>query len=137
MGMIVTFAGEYDVATKTQLREDLKAIALENNLILDFGAVDYVDSTALTELIIMCTRRASAGLPRATIVIRHPSVRRVFELTKVDALFHIVGVLDDAVGSNSGTFAVREAKPGVRTMLLERTSGFTDLAPTLTVQKSR
>ena len=87
---VVTAAGELDVNTAPELREQLARLISggANNLSIDLSAVSFVDSTALSVLVsaLKRLRQADGDLQLASPT---PSVRRVFEITGLTRLFTI------------------------------------------------
>jgi anti-sigma B factor antagonist len=78
--------GEIDVATSPKLRDDLNALIANGarHITLDFDAVSFVDSSGLGVLVGAYKRlREDGGSIR--IVGAQPSVRKVFEITGLEA----------------------------------------------------
>jgi anti-anti-sigma factor len=109
---IVTFAGEYDIAAKERLRADLNRFVDVSNVILDFSAVTFVDSTAIAELVRLHRLRAENLYERETIVVGAPSLRRLFGLLQLNKIFEIVDVLEDAHCPDPDTVTRHNATPG-------------------------
>jgi len=96
---VVQVGGEVDVATAPRLRERLVDLVNHgrHRLVLDLGAVGFIDSTGLGVLIGVLKRiRTVDGSLRLVLV--EPHVRKVFEITGLDGVFAIHPTLDDAVG---------------------------------------
>ncbi len=87
---VITAAGELDVNTAPELRENLaRLISGGATLVtIDLSAVGFVDSTALSVLVsaLKRLRQANGDLQLASPT---PSVRRVFEITGLTRLFTI------------------------------------------------
>jgi len=87
---IVHAAGELDVNTAPELREQLARLISEHTrlIVVDLGEVSFVDSTALSVLVsaLKRLRQADSDLELAS---PNPSVRRVFEITGLTRLFTI------------------------------------------------
>jgi len=82
----VVVRGEIDVATSPKLRDDLTALIERGarHITLDFDAVTFVDSSGLGVLVGTYKRlREDGGSIR--IVGAQPSVRKVFEITGLEA----------------------------------------------------
>jgi len=95
--MVVVFEGEYDLADKALLRRALEAVTTVDELVLDFTAVTYIDSTALCELILFSRARTAEGRERATLVFHEPNMQRLLEISSVSPLFAMLDTLDEAV----------------------------------------
>lgn len=94
---VVVFSGEYDVACKEQLREELDRLVAFERVVLDFADVTYIDSTTVGELVRMHKRRAENLFERETIVVRNRGVQKVFDLLELRKVFQLVGTLEEAV----------------------------------------
>jgi len=87
---VVSAAGELDVNTAPELREQLARLAADDvrRVVVDLTDVSFVDSTALSVLVsaLKRLRQADGDLELAS---PSPSVRRVFEITGLTRLFTI------------------------------------------------
>jgi anti-sigma B factor antagonist len=87
---VVRAAGELDVNTAPELREQLAHLASEGSplIVVDLTDVSFIDSTALSVLVsaLKRLRQADGNLELAS---PNPSVRRVFEITGLTRLFTI------------------------------------------------
>jgi anti-sigma B factor antagonist len=87
---ILRAAGELDVNTAPELREQLARLANDGvrQIVVDLADVSFVDSTALSVLVsaLKRLRQADGDL---TLASPTPSVRRVFEITGLTRLFAI------------------------------------------------
>ena len=82
---VVAIAGEIDLATAPAIANVLNDFAQES-VIVDLSAVTFIDSSGLAVLSDAHSRiRRSGG--RLAIDCAQPSVRRVFEITSLSALF--------------------------------------------------
>jgi anti-anti-sigma factor len=87
----VVFTGEYDLAVKEQLRNELDSLVDEPAVVLDFSDVSYIDSTCVAELMRNRDLRASRGLPSPTILIKAGNrIRRIFEILGLLSEFDFV-----------------------------------------------
>jgi anti-anti-sigma factor len=93
----VTLRGDLSVQTLNDLRDALAEAEAFDVVVLDLGAVDYVDSTTLTAFLKLRNRMLGAGR-LGTIRIAQPtaSVRRIFEICHLDKLFEVYESLDAA-----------------------------------------
>lgn len=67
------------------------------NVVLDLGALQYMNSTGLNILINVLTRTRNAG-GDAVIAALSNSVRQLFVVTKLDSVFQIAPDVKEAVG---------------------------------------
>ena len=93
-------AGQIDVAVADQLRaEGIRGLASvpTGPVIVDVGAVSFLDSTGLGALIQLRTAALGAG---RTFALRNvgPRIEKLFKITGLDAVF---GSTDDSTGSGS------------------------------------
>jgi anti-sigma B factor antagonist len=95
-------SGEIDLHTSPQLREKLQALlkARTPRLIVDLGAVNYMDSSALATLI-EYLRDAAAHSGQLALCRLQPRVRTVFELVRLNELFSIFNTREEAISSLS------------------------------------
>jgi anti-sigma B factor antagonist len=84
---MVVVRGEIDVATSPQLRNDLNALITRGarDITLDFSGVSFVDSSGLGVLVGTYKRLRDDGDGNVRIVGAQPSVRKVFEITGLEA----------------------------------------------------
>src|SRR3954471_9057563 len=95
---VLVVHGEVDIATAPVLRERLHALLGEgkSNLVIDLDDVGFLDSTALGVLVGTLKRsRSESGDVR--LVCTQQRVRKVFEITRLDAAFELYATVDDAV----------------------------------------
>jgi len=95
--VIIVAAEELDAATAPQL-EDALGRALQHGarrVIVDLADTRFIDSSGLATLVRALKRARSIGgnLPLAAL---QPSVRRVFELTRLDKAFDVYTTRDEA-----------------------------------------
>jgi anti-sigma B factor antagonist len=96
--VVVTATGELDMATSEQLRDCLADVVAGGGrqVVLDLSRVTFVDSTVLGVLVGVRNQLHVDG-GQLTIVSRHPSVLKVFQVTGLDQVFPIRASLADAV----------------------------------------
>lgn len=95
--MIVTVTGEVDVHTAPSL--DAEAVAASRpgeRLIIDAGQVGFIDSTAVGVLIKAHQTALRSG-GRLDVVVADDRVRRVLEITGLDAVLNIHPTLEAAL----------------------------------------
>ncbi len=69
-------------------------------VVLDMGALQYMNSTGLNILINVLTRTRNAGGDTLIAAVSH-SVRQLFVVTKLDTVFTITNTVDEAVAKLS------------------------------------
>jgi anti-sigma B factor antagonist len=84
---VVVVRGELDVATSPQLRNQLHSLIARGarDITLEFGGVSFVDSSGLGVLVGTYKRLREEGDRSMRIVGAQPSVRKVFEITGLEA----------------------------------------------------
>ena len=94
---VVVLEGELDLLSAPQLKETVTRLLRTGTerLVLDFGQVAFMDSTALSVLI--GVHRRLGPDDRLAIADIHPDVFRVFEISGVAATFRIFPSVDTAV----------------------------------------
>lgn len=83
----VVVRGELDVATSPRLRTELTVLLARGatDITLQFGDVTFVDSSGLGVLVGTYKRMREEGSGSIRIVGAQPSVRKVFEITGLQA----------------------------------------------------
>ena len=94
----VTVRGELDLFTAPRLHEALaQSIDLgARRVVVDLAKVTFIDSTALGVLIAV-GKELRAGEGSLAIVCQNGNVRRILELTGLDAAFAVHGTLSGAL----------------------------------------
>jgi anti-sigma B factor antagonist len=98
--VVVTVVGELDMATAPRLRQALVEATGHGarGVVVDLGAVDFLDSTGLGVLLGAVKRIRGVGgdlvLARAA-----PQVARVFEVTRLIEILPIHGTVESAVAA--------------------------------------
>jgi anti-sigma B factor antagonist len=84
---VVGVSGEIDVATSPQLRTELNSLIARGarNITLEFGGVSFVDSSGLGVLVGTYKRLREDSDGSIRIVGAQASVRKVFEITGLEA----------------------------------------------------
>lgn len=92
---IVTPHGEVDVVTSPEFRTAVHAAVDDGatNLVVDLSDAGFLDSTALGVLVSV-HRRIGDGL---VVASARPSVRRLFEITRLDTVWRMYGTLEEAL----------------------------------------
>jgi anti-sigma B factor antagonist len=82
--VVVTVAGEIDIATVAQLRERLAALAVSGvPLVADLDQVSFIDATGLGALVGAAREAAEHGTS-LHLVCAQPQTRRLFRITGLD-----------------------------------------------------
>ena len=94
--VVVTIAGEVDIATVARLRERLSAVAAVGvPLVADLDQVSFIDSAGLSVLVGTANRAAAHGGSLYAACAR-PKIRKLFRLTGLDCRIPLARTLDEA-----------------------------------------
>ena len=95
---VVAVRGEIHVSTAPEFSEALTTAVAEGRtfLVLDLTDVEFIDSTGLSVLLNALRRVTRAG-GRIALVCTNPTVLRLFEITRLDSTFDIVGTREEAL----------------------------------------
>jgi anti-sigma B factor antagonist len=95
---ILDATGEIHVSTAPRFSERLNAAIADGKtaLVLDFTRVEFIDSTGLSVLL-NGLRRLTRRQGSLVLVCTNPTVLRLFEITRLDSTFDIVGTRDEAL----------------------------------------
>ena len=107
---VVEPSGEIDLATAPELEARLGALfdSGTRRIIVDLGDVSFIDSTGLRALVKARERLDSAG--GILVVVCHDvSIRRVFEVSGLVDLLHVVASRRDAIAV-AGPYATPAAR---------------------------
>jgi anti-sigma B factor antagonist len=97
--MLLTVAGEVDIATVPQLRERLAAPAASGRpLIVDLDQVNFIDAAWLGVLASSASRAAAHGASLHAVCARH-QVRRLFAITGLDRQIPLARTVTEACQS--------------------------------------
>ena len=95
--VVVTVAGEVDIATVARLRERLSALAAGGlPLVADLDQVSFIDATGLGALA-GAARRAAARGASLHVVCTRPQTRQLFRVTGLDRQIPLVRDLAEAL----------------------------------------
>ncbi len=103
---VLTVQGEIHVSTAPEFAEHINtAIAAGRvRLVLDFAAVEFIDSTGLSVLL-NALRRVVRREGALSLVCTNPTVLRLFEITRLDSTFSIVASREEALAQVRGSSA--------------------------------
>ncbi len=95
---VLQVGGEIDVATAPRLREQLIKLVNDQRfmIVVDLGAVDFIDSTGLGVLI-GALKRVRTHDGNLALVCTEPRIVKVFEITGLNQVFQIFPSVDAAV----------------------------------------
>jgi anti-sigma B factor antagonist len=98
--VILTLKGRLTLGESNQVREKIAALSAagKHNVVVDLGAVDYIDSTGLGILVICFTSLKKQG---GALKLVNPNKRNVelLLLTKLHTVFEVFNEDQDAVNS--------------------------------------
>lgn len=97
---LLALHGEADLSTVDEFIQRLLELSESGDarIVLDLTAATFVDSTVVNALLASTVRIRRAG-GDLVIVCPNPDVRRVFELTALDAIFAVVDTRHDALAA--------------------------------------
>ncbi len=97
---VVVVAGEIDLLGAPELKDVLgQAIALGGKrIVVDMTATRFIDSTTLG-VILGASKRLRLDGGEIVLVIDHPSIRKIFEITLLDRAFAIYETRDAALAA--------------------------------------
>lgn len=95
--IVVQLAGDFDAYNADELRGLLMPALDGNDVVIDFTATRYIDSTCLTQLATIRRRRLEQGLPACRLVVPHKNMRKIFEIVGFDQVFPLYQTLDEAL----------------------------------------
>ncbi|WP_234343946.1 anti-sigma factor antagonist [Streptomyces sp. NRRL F-5123] len=96
---VVELAGEIDLGSAHGVHPHLDAAALAGTpplVVFDLGPLEFIDCYGLT-LLVRARRRVLDRGGRTAMVCAHPQTLRLLALTGLDAVFHPVRTLDEAL----------------------------------------
>ena len=103
-GVIAAFVGEtaLDASTTDALRAALYELGdTYARVIIDFGNVGFLDSSALGAFVALLRRLTQKGGSLRIAALR-PSVKMIFEVTRLDRVFASAATVDEAVAAAAG-----------------------------------
>jgi anti-sigma B factor antagonist len=105
--LLVTVAGEVDIATVPQLQERLAAPAASGRpLIVDLDRVTFIDAAGLGVLARAASRAAAHGASLHVVCARH-QVRRLFTITGLDREIPLARTVAEACQNLGAAWRVR------------------------------
>ncbi len=101
---VIELSGEVDgsaAQTLTTAYQDAVADGRARTVVLDFGAVDYINSTGIA-LIISVLARARAESRSVAACGLSPHYREIFDITRLSDFIELFPDLDDVVSERNG-----------------------------------
>ena len=96
---IVAVHGDIDLSHSVEFQHDLLLLIDQKpqRLIVDLTGVPYMDSSGVASLVKVLSRARKAGTD-LTLMGLSPRVKSLFQITRLDGVFHIVATEKDALG---------------------------------------
>jgi anti-sigma B factor antagonist len=87
---VVMVSGEMDARSSIQLGEELDHLLTEGSrkLVIDLGKVGFVNSSGLA-MLVHCYKLARSNCGDVSLAALQPSVRQVFQLSRLDRVFDL------------------------------------------------
>lgn len=100
---VLDVAGEIDVYTAPQFKEAVNGIiaAGQKHLIIDMGAVTYMDSSGFGTLL-SATRRLRPQGGTINLVKCNTSIDRILKITRLNTVFATFDNVEDAIKATAG-----------------------------------
>lgn len=94
---VLKLTGEIDLRNSPRLHGELNDLLTRrfDRVIFDLSGVGYMDSSGVGT-IVNAKRMIEKKGGRLTLVGLQPRVKSVFEITRLESFFHIVGTLEEA-----------------------------------------
>jgi anti-sigma B factor antagonist len=97
---LIHLAGEIDLANAPKLEVQLCTLAEQGSVVVDLTEVDFLDSTALSAMVVAYHRAHALG-NTIRLAGAHGSVKRLLEVTRLDAHFDhqsdVAGVVEQVL----------------------------------------
>jgi anti-sigma B factor antagonist len=99
---VVTVAGDIDMARSKAFQAALTGLVDENpqRIVVDLSGVEYMDSSGVASLVKLHTQTKKIGASMGLAQVGR-RVMSIFEIMRLNQLFHIYDTLDDALASDS------------------------------------
>jgi anti-sigma B factor antagonist len=109
---VVTPPLELDIANAAELRAHILAASSSGGeaVIVDMSQTAFCDSTGLNVLVRAHKQLSSEGR-QLRLVIREPTLLRIFTVTGVDTMFQLSASLDDALAGRAAAAAAQDGPP--------------------------
>lgn len=97
-GAVVAVRGEVDLSTAPLLEERLSQFTQVEKLVVDLTEVSFLDSTGLAVLVRTANKLGEHG-GAIRLVVRHPEVLKVLEITGLTSTLGVHSSLDQALST--------------------------------------
>ena len=94
--------GELDAYDAPELSEAFSELARDRSVVVDLGAVSFMDSTALG-VVVRSVREIEERGDDSRVVLPQGTARRIFEITTLDRVLPVAGSRAEAVEALTGT----------------------------------
>jgi len=95
--VVIRLAGDFDAYNCPELRRLLEPAKGAEDVVIDFTATRYVDSSCLKELAALRRFRLEKGLPAVRLVVPGRNLRKLLNIVGFDLVFPLFDSLDDAL----------------------------------------
>jgi anti-sigma B factor antagonist len=92
---IFKLTGEVDFLGRDALHGALEELISHETVILDFSELDYMDSSGISQVLLLLRARTKAGRS-APRVVQGPKVSRIFEIAGIATLVPLFDSVDQA-----------------------------------------
>lgn len=101
---VIDLSGGLDETRGAELWQLFDRLLTEGRrqFVIDLQAVDFIDSAGLA-MLVRCFKRLRHGTGNFSLTAPQPSVRRIFELTRLDRTFDIHTDVTEAIQRLAGT----------------------------------
>jgi anti-anti-sigma factor len=106
---VMVLSGEYDLASREQVRAAFDSISAVPRVALDFSDVTYIDSTIIHALARLYNARVASQLDAPTLVVRSAAFIKLFTMLRLTTIFRVVDTLDEAVARDGKDITVQYA----------------------------
>jgi anti-anti-sigma factor len=95
--VVVQLVGDFDAYNADELRRLLQPAQDGADVVIDFSATRYVDSSCLTELATIRRARLDRGLSACRLVVPNKNMRKIFQIVGFDHVFPLFESLQEAL----------------------------------------
>jgi len=98
--VVVELSGDFDSYHSPELRRLLEPACETPDVVIDFTAARYIDSSCLTELAIVRRLRIQRGLPAMRLVVPTANMRKLLHIVGFDLVFPLYATRAEAMHAN-------------------------------------
>ena len=95
--LLLVFEGELDLSRQVEFENKLRTAYDHPKVIIDLSRVTYVDSSFLSTLVVMRSKRRANGFAPAHLVGANEMLQRVLGIAGLDELWPMCDTLDEAM----------------------------------------